>query len=737
MDTHSDASSWTSSDMEGVEGEVCENCHKIDFFQAFATPMPTFNKILSYSRLPQGRFISTLKNFSASCKLCQEFQLSSGNIEANFNTYHLRAFPSPTSLYQPDEVSTIVSPKNTVWLQAVPRSGFLDDGRSTLEGVAESAQISGWAACYLTTDRPGMFRPQPIPKRFNVAPVKKWLSACMDSHGHICNASVSVLGLLLIDCETLQLCDVSPQPPYVALSYVWAKPVPGNVGMPTYPTIEGQSRLPLEDSLSQVVNDSISVTKQLGFRYLWIDKYCINQSDAAIQKEQIENMDLIYMGAELTIIAAAGNDERHGLPGVGVERNPRVVEIGSFTIMHVPTELWSTSMHSRWGERAWTFQEELLSRRRLFFSEQQVSFICHGMLCCESRGGAELAKDVQSIKAYSTLSLAQTNLEKFVSITKNLELTDSESLSEGIGKSRKERLRELMELLREYTARSLTYDFDALRAFAGIRRVFEEGECPIYNLQGLPVVPSVQLRLGCSVMSLVAALCWEHLQAETARRRTQFPSWTWAGWTSRIHFPDGLENASEFELDSQLISVEYEDGYSASLEALTQSLVALRLGMMGKRHAPRLLQSDNNDRSTKTTAREFTSPKIIQLHAPVVTVELFSFRDPTDWETGSFAGMQFLPYRARLEKDDMPFSPLYILNGLADGTLGCILLRVDKDPQPWLSKPPARAHLLLLQWREATKASRIGKLTAVAKEDESFNLAKLIEKLKWRDLQLV
>ncbi|KAF8850560.1 HET-domain-containing protein [Acephala macrosclerotiorum] len=722
MDTDSDASSWASSDMEG---------------EAFTTPMPTFNKILSRGRLPRGGFISTVMHYSASCELCKEFNLSNGNVEGRSDTYYLRALPFPTSLYQPDDISAVVSPKHAVWLQAVPCGGY-PNGLSSLESTAEMAQMSGWAACYLTTDGPGMFRPQLIPKRFNVAPVKKWLSACMDYHGHICNASVNVPGLLLIDCETLQLCRVSPQPPYVALSYVWAKPIPSSAEIPICPTVEGQSRLPPKDSLSQVVKDSISVTKQLGFRYLWIDKYCINQRDAAIQREQIENMDLIYMSAELSIIAAAGNDEHHGLPGVGVERlAPRAVEIGSFTITHVPTEPWVTSSNSRWATRAWTFQEELLSRRRLFFSEEQVSFICHGMLCCEARGGAEFANDAQSMKTYSTASLATAKLDKLISITRNLELTNGVSLSEGIGRSGKERLQDFMELIAEYNARNLTHDFDALRAFAGIRRVFEEGEYPIYNVQGLPLVLSVQHRLGHSATNLVATLCWEYHQPEIARRRTQFPSWTWAGWTGRIHFPYGLNTSSEFELDQQLISVEYEDGYRESLEALVQSLAALRLKIMGKRHSPQLLQSDNDERSSEITARYFNGPKIIQLHAPVVTADLFSFTDPTDWETGSFAGMQFLPYRARLAKDDMPFSPLYLLNGLAAETLACILLRVDKELKyyPSKTKPPARAHLLLVQWHKATEASRIGKLTVVAK-DESFNLAELIRNLKWRDLQL-
>jgi hypothetical protein len=96
-------------------------------------------------------------------------------------------------------------------------------------------------------------------------------------------------------------------------------------------------RVPPESSLPNVVKDSIFATTQLGFRYRWVDKYCIDQSDATAQKEYINNMDLVYRGAELTIIAAAGEDERHGLPGIGVKRiRQRTIKIGKFTVRGIP-----------------------------------------------------------------------------------------------------------------------------------------------------------------------------------------------------------------------------------------------------------------------------------------------------------------------------------------------------------------------------------------------------------------
>jgi Heterokaryon incompatibility protein (HET) len=58
------------------------------------------------------------------------------------------------------------------------------------------------------------------------------------------------------------------------------------------------------------------VTVSLGMEYLWVDRYCIDQSNKQNKHRQIQQMDLIYSAAQLTIIAAAGEDLNLGLPGI-------------------------------------------------------------------------------------------------------------------------------------------------------------------------------------------------------------------------------------------------------------------------------------------------------------------------------------------------------------------------------------------------------------------------------------
>ncbi|PVH90400.1 HET-domain-containing protein, partial [Periconia macrospinosa] len=152
---------------------------------------------------------------------------------------------------------------------------------------------------------------QVVPDNFDVAKARSWLENCKKAHSDGCNESSSIVsGMKVIDCETLMIVDAQEGMNWVALSYVWghAKPHPNyNSTQPGGPLI----------GLSRTVDDTIQVTRSLGYKYLWIDRYCIDQDDTASKRSQLERMDAIYRGAALTIIAAAGQDESHGLPSVG------------------------------------------------------------------------------------------------------------------------------------------------------------------------------------------------------------------------------------------------------------------------------------------------------------------------------------------------------------------------------------------------------------------------------------
>ncbi|KAK1726087.1 heterokaryon incompatibility protein-domain-containing protein [Colletotrichum acutatum] len=151
---------------------------------------------------------------------------------------------------------------------------------------------------------------------------------------------------------------------YATLSYVW--------GPAQSDCLRPGRKLPA--SVPRVIEDAKTVTAALGFRYLWIDRYCIPQHCAKEANDQIRNMNLVYARSCITIIAAAGRCPDYGLPGVGktIRKVFHTIQIGSHTIRWKPTEAeWVEQQiqHSKWNTRAWTYQEAALSTRRLYFTD--------------------------------------------------------------------------------------------------------------------------------------------------------------------------------------------------------------------------------------------------------------------------------------------------------------------------------------------------------------------------------
>lgn len=133
----------------------------------------------------------------------------------------------------------------------------------------------------------------------------------------------------------------------------------------------------------------------LGAQYLWVDGLCIVQHDATNIAHNISSMSSIYAGAYFTINASGGADTDHGLKGLPTGSKPRhftqpvlkfqpkcelLVELappGRRTPPFYQQPLFE------YYRRGWTFQEELLSPRRLTFQEERVTWRCIQMSCRE------------------------------------------------------------------------------------------------------------------------------------------------------------------------------------------------------------------------------------------------------------------------------------------------------------------------------------------------------------------
>ncbi|EMD58309.1 hypothetical protein COCSADRAFT_31620 [Bipolaris sorokiniana ND90Pr] len=127
---------------------------------------------------------------------------------------------------------------------------------------------------------------------------------------HVQECKQSMTGkhtLRVIDCKSRQLTTVKPGEPYICLSYMWGSGTTQDVR-------ELGNELPA--GVPKAVEDAMAIAINLGIPYLWVDRYCIDQGNPQEKHRLVKNMNRIYEQAEVTIIAAIGDDPHHGLAGV-------------------------------------------------------------------------------------------------------------------------------------------------------------------------------------------------------------------------------------------------------------------------------------------------------------------------------------------------------------------------------------------------------------------------------------
>ncbi|KAF2808192.1 uncharacterized protein BDZ99DRAFT_419053 [Mytilinidion resinicola] len=147
---------------------------------------------------------------------------------------------------------------------------------------------------------------------------------------------------------------------YVALSYLWSATDELLLTSRNTDALFGSISV---DALSKPVADAISVTKQLGLRYLWVDALCVLQDSPADRRQECAKMMDLYRNAIVTIAAKHGSKS----PENGAGSQPSA-DIDDLTIHLTPDASWDT--------RAWSQQERILSKRTLYLTDDQLYWEC-------------------------------------------------------------------------------------------------------------------------------------------------------------------------------------------------------------------------------------------------------------------------------------------------------------------------------------------------------------------------
>ena len=355
----------------------------------------------------------------------------------------------------------------------------------------------------------------------NFSIARDWLGSCQSNHIKCGLGTDTPLPTRVIDVGSNDpefvprlVSTTDTMGKYAALSHCWG----GNIDFQT--TTETIDHMFQGMSLTKMpVNfrDAITITQNLGLRYLWIDSICIIQNSRDWEIEASKMAD-IYANATVTIAAAVAHNSTYGILRHSTPETP-LFRI-NFDDEATPDDellVFPTSQKTRrqakeehfeecvqdgvLASRGWTLQERLLSRRILHYGRNEIFWSCQEAIWSGSGIGAD-----PSIQLFlkNNISDAQISEDGFKSC----------------------RYAEWYETLSHYTAsRELTKRSDKLPALSGI-------------------ASSIQKLTGDSYMAglwrseLLLGLLWQIDSVESIKRANpaRGPSWSWVNFDGSIHF---------------------------------------------------------------------------------------------------------------------------------------------------------------------------------------------------------
>jgi hypothetical protein len=345
--------------------------------------------------------------------------------------------------------------------------------------------------------------------------IRSWLPRCQRVHNRSCEepgeAAKRRPQLRVIDTFTRKVISASPDCKYVALSYVWGRKAEGKhvelKEKDIYKDDFGHEYADLAEHVPQTIEDAMDVTREIGLRYLWVDALCIVQDSEKDKHRQIDRMDGIYNSAVLTIAAASGHHANAGLAGVSRLRDmsQRVELVGGLLFaLPLPDYMSLESDPSLfWNSRGWTYQEKVLSKRLLVFTDYQVYFKCSNMVWCEDT-------------ALETDYCSASHHKRW----RPLRWPGDRGTGEKIEMVGLVNFGDYASVIQSFTPRTLGKVKDGVNAIAGILATLNPIMGKFYS--GLPV------------NYFAAALLWQPQLGHTASRmdssKAPFPSWSWARW---------------------------------------------------------------------------------------------------------------------------------------------------------------------------------------------------------------
>ncbi|OBT81175.1 hypothetical protein VE02_10248 [Pseudogymnoascus sp. 03VT05] len=363
---------------------------------------------------------------------------------------------------------------------------------------------------------------------FNVA--KTWLSVCQENHQETCvPIQPTALPDRVLDVgdsessEHLQLLETGgAQGIYLTLSHSWGDPA--GVLKTTTENLPQMIKHIEFSTMPNTFQDAVTITRKLGYRYIWIDSLCILQDFREDWEITTVKMGDIYEDSALTIAAAVSTGSNGNLihtyeqPPVPILHNS--LKINSNSDSHRPIsirrkekyedELLDGIVKSHLATRGWALQERYLSERILYYGKRQLYWECRGLLCAADGDEPDKYNENQFWRWHH----GPQDIQK---------LTPNSTVADITPQKYRELYSTWYSILEEYSKRNLTVTSDKFPAISGIAAQFAHltGDKYVAGLWGK------DLRVG---------LLWRCEEPKNSRRPQEFraPTWSWAALDAEI-----------------------------------------------------------------------------------------------------------------------------------------------------------------------------------------------------------
>jgi hypothetical protein len=342
---------------------------------------------------------------------------------------------------------------------------------------------------------------------------------------------------------------------YVALSHCWGK---SKTVVTDTCTLSSRKKGIEFCSLPKTFQDAITVTRRLGYRYLWIDSLCIVQDSHSDWQREAAMMGDYYGQAHLTISATSADGDHVGFLNTRTPDTSNPVnlmldlpngEIGTISVVLRPANAVASAFYrnveqSPTNTRAWILQERALSPRILHYGKEQTFWECRSFELSEdgsihSRGlsgpqrgfGAKLWMLTDSGHGPRTDDARYENMIRY----------------------------EWQTLVEAYAKRKLTKPSDKLPAISGLAH-------------RAPAVFRTKYCAGLWESGVRHSLDWVVSNPSEPLEEYRAPSWSWAAVDSEVSFTDERslnEKTPVFAVEKVDVELLSEDEYgqikSASL----------------------------------------------------------------------------------------------------------------------------------------------------------------------------